>query len=89
VYRPNPISHSQITLETRGYGAKLFFTRDVQPLVLDACRRNGISFEDYAAKLGVTRAALVLILKGHDPVPRHMLDSIRQFAGEAQQGVAA
>ena len=60
-----------------------------QPLVLEACRRHGMSFEEYAAKLGVTRAALVLILKGHDPVPRHMLDSIRHFTGEAQQGAAA
>jgi hypothetical protein len=89
VHRPNPMSYGQITLETRGYGAKQFFVRDVQPLVLEACRRHGMSFEEYAAKLGVTRAALVLILKGHDPVPRHMLDSIRHFTGEAQQGAAA
>ncbi|MFN4166453.1 MAG: hypothetical protein ACK4GK_17910 [Ferrovibrio sp.] len=88
MYRPNPTSH-QIALETRGYGAKQFFARDVQPLVLEACRRNGISFEEYAAKLGVTRAALVLILKGHDPVPRHMLDSIRQFTGYVTEGAAA
>ncbi|WP_300299921.1 hypothetical protein [Ferrovibrio sp.] len=88
MHRPNQSAISQITLETRGYGAKQFFVRDVQPLVLEACRRNGIRFEDYAAKLGVTRAALVLILKGHDPVPRHMLDSLQHFTGE-MQGAAA
>jgi cyanate lyase len=76
-------------LETRGYGAKTFFARDVQPLVLQACRQHGISFEDYAAKLGMNRAALVLILKGHDPVPRHVLDSIRSFVESSQPATAA
>lgn len=76
-------------LETKGYGAKTFFARDVQPIVLQACRQQGISFEDYAAKLGMTRAALVLILKGHDPVPRHVLDSIRNFVEAVQPANAA
>lgn len=76
-------------LETKGYGAKTFFARDVQPLVLQACRQRGISFDDYAAKLGMTRAALVLILKGHDPVPRHLLDSIEAFVDIAAAAQAA
>lgn len=78
-----------IRLETKGYGTKTFFARDVQPIVLQACRRQGISFEDYAAKLGVTRAALVLILKGQDAVPRHMLDSLRSFVETDQAANAA
>lgn len=77
-------------LDTRGYGTKTFFATDVQPAVLEACRRQGIRFDDLAIKLGTTRAALVLILKGHDPVPRAMLDRLRGLVeGESSLSSAA
>lgn len=87
MYRPlsaaMPGPAVSVTLETTGYGAKTFFVRDVQPLVLQACRRHGVPFEDFATRLGITRVALVLMLKGQDPVPRHLLDSIREFVDSA------
>lgn len=58
---------------------KLYYLGDVQPRVLDACRRFGLSFEQLADKLGILRPALVLILKGYDPVPpnlKSMLDRL-------------
>ncbi|WP_341895507.1 hypothetical protein [Ferrovibrio terrae] len=76
-------------LETSGPASKLFFTRDVQPVVLEACRRHNISFDEYAARLGTTRTALVLMLKGIDPIPYRMRDSLRDFVDAARQGRAA
>lgn len=80
----SPLFSPAAKLETRFVGTKLFFTGDVQPVVLEACRQHNISFDAYATRLGSTRAAMVLILKGHDPVPRHMLESLRQFVQAAR-----
>lgn len=81
-------------LPTKTFGAKIFFAKDVQPAVLDACRKTGISFDAFAAKLGMPRASLVLILKGQDPVARHTLQVIEEMIAKAQpaappQSVAA
>lgn len=56
---------------------RLFFIEDVQPRVLAACRRHGIRFDLLTARLQTPRYALVLILRGCDPVPpalRQLLD---------------
>lgn len=58
---------------------KLYYLGDVQPRVLEACRRFGLSFEQLADKLGILRPTLVLILKGYDAVPpnlKSMLDRL-------------
>jgi hypothetical protein len=83
------LASAAANLETSGTGSKLFFTRDIQPVVLEACRRHNISFDEYAARLGTTRTALVLILKGIDPVPRGMRDSLRDFVAAARNGAHA
>lgn len=58
---------------------RLYYLGDVQPRVLQACRRFGIGFDQLAEKLGLMRPALVLILKGYDAVPpnlKSMLDRL-------------
>lgn len=72
-------------LETRREGSRIFFTRDVQPVFLEACRRQQISFDAFAAKVGSNRAAMVLILKGHDAVSPNMLGLLRDFVDAAWQ----
>jgi hypothetical protein len=63
---------------------KLYYLNDVQPRVLQACRHFEISFDQLAAKLGMTRPAMVLILKGYDPVPlplKGMIDRLLDQVG--------
>lgn len=67
------------SLATVDRGARLYFAQDVQPLVLQACRAHGISFDLFAARFNLPRSALVLVLKGHDPVPRQMQRAIEDF----------
>jgi len=71
---------------------KLYYLSDVQPRVLDACRCFGLSFEQLADKLGMMRPALVLILKGYDPVPpnlKAMLDRLVLQAATMQGDIPA
>jgi hypothetical protein len=76
-------------LETTGPASKLFFTRDVQPVVLEACRHHNIGFDEYAVRLGTNRTALLLMLKGIDPIPLRMRDSLRDFVAAARNGRVA
>ena len=82
--RPAIPSLDPKSLETRRDGARMFFTRDVQPVFLEACRRQQISFDAFCAKMGSNRAAMVLILKGHDAVSPSMLGLLRDFVAAAQ-----
>ncbi len=66
-------------LQTIERGAKLYFAHDVQPLVLQACRSHGIGFDLFATRFPMPRGALVLMLKGHDPVPRPVQRVIEAF----------
>lgn len=67
------------SLATIERGARLYFAQDVQPLVLQACRAHGIGFDLFATRFSLPRSALVLVLKGHDPVPRQMQRAIEDF----------
>lgn len=71
---------------------RLYYLGDVQPRVLDACRRFGLSFDQLADKLGIMRPALVLVLKGYDPVApnlKSMLDRlVIQAAGMRDDDLA-
>lgn len=67
------------SLATVERGARLYFAQDVQPLVLQACRAHGIGFDLFATRFNLPRSALVLVLKGHDPVPRQMQRAIEEF----------
>lgn len=70
---------TQTGLSTTERGSKLYFAQDVQPLVLQACRAHGISFDLFATRFSMSRGALVLVLKGHDPVPRPVKRAIEDF----------
>lgn len=61
---------------------RLYYLNDVQPRVLDACRYFEISFDQLAEKLGMTRPALVLILKGYDPVSPVLKGMIDRLLGQ-------
>jgi hypothetical protein len=61
---------------------KLYYLTDVQPRVLDACRHFDISFDQLAEKLGMTRPALLLILKGYDPVTPVLKGMIDRLLGQ-------
>lgn len=76
--RPAPMS-AGTGLATIERGAKLYFADDVQPLVLQACRAHGISFDLFATRFAMPRGSLVLMLKGHDPVPRQTKRVIEDF----------
>jgi hypothetical protein len=61
---------------------KLYYLNDVQPRVLDACRYFEISFDQLSEKLGLTRPAMVLILKGYDPVQPQLKSMIDRLLGQ-------
>lgn len=64
---------------------RLYYLRDMQPRVLEACRSFGISFELLAEKIGMMRPALVLILKGYDPVPPNLKSMLDRMVMQAAQ----
>jgi hypothetical protein len=61
---------------------KLYYLSDVQPRVLEACRHFEISFDQLSEKLGMNRPAMVLILKGYDPVPLPLKGMIDRLLGQ-------
>lgn len=61
---------------------KLYYLNDVQPRVLEACRHFEISFDQLSEKLGMNRPAMVLILKGYDPVPLPLKSMIDRLLGQ-------
>ncbi|MFN3399404.1 MAG: hypothetical protein ACK4Z4_03610, partial [Ferrovibrio sp.] len=61
---------------------KLYYLSDVQPRVLEACRHFEISFDQLSEKLGMTRPAMVLILKGYDPVSPQLKSMIDRLLGQ-------
>lgn len=61
---------------------KLYYLSDVQPRVLEACRHFEISFDQLSDKLGLTRPAMVLILKGYDPVPPQLKSMLDRLLGQ-------
>lgn len=76
-------------LRTRGLptievGSRLFFARDVQPLVLEACQQHDIAFDVLAKRFDLPRAGLALVLRGHDPVSPQMLRLLDDFVARAQ-----
>lgn len=73
------LNSARSSLATTERGARLYYAQDVQPLVLQACRAHGISFDLFATRFNLPRSALVLVLKGHDPVQRQTQRAIEDF----------
>lgn len=67
---------------------RLYYLNDVQPRVLEACRRFGLGFEQLADKLGLQRPALVLILKGYDPVSLPLKSMLDRLVAQAELQLA-
>ena len=80
------LTSASAQLETSGPDNRLFFTHDVHPVVVEACRCHKISFEDFAPRIGTTRMSLLLMLKGIDPVPLRIRDALRDFVAAAREG---
>jgi len=71
-------------LPTIESGSRLFFARDVQPLVLQACQQHEIAFDVLAKRFDLSRGGLALILRGQDPVSPQMLRLLDDFVARAQ-----
>jgi hypothetical protein len=76
-------------LDTTGPASRLFFTSNIHPVVLEACRVHKIGFDDLAARLGTNRTALLLMVKAIDPVPQRLRDGLRDFVAAARAGQRA
>lgn len=70
-------------LPTIEVGSRLFFARDVQPLVLEACQQHDIAFDLLAKRFDLPRSGLALILRGQDPVSPQMLRLLDDFVARA------
>ncbi|WP_341703822.1 hypothetical protein [Ferrovibrio sp.] len=67
-----------IRLNGRDEWGRVFLDRGSFEMVNDACRQRGISLDNVASKLAITRVALTLILNGQDPIQRNMLDVLHR-----------
>jgi hypothetical protein len=78
----------QPRLRVREMAGRFYVERDGIGAVTQVCRMANMSMDQLAAKLGVSRAALVLMLNGNDPISRGPLDMLRSFMAQ-NGGVAA
>ncbi len=67
-----------VKLEHRDEWGRLFLSKGSFDVVTQICRTKGLSLDNIASKMGVTRIALTLILNGQDPIPRNMLDVLHR-----------
>jgi len=68
-----------IRLTGRDEWGRVFLDKGSFDNVNSACRVRGISLDNVASKLGITRVALTLILNGQDPIQRNMLDVLHKI----------
>lgn len=67
-----------IRLTGRDEWGRVFLDKGSFELINDACKARGITLDNVASKLSVTRVALTLILNGQDPIARNMLDVLHR-----------
>jgi hypothetical protein len=80
------LASAAAALDTTGPASRLFFTSNIHPVVLEACRAHKIGFDDLALRLGTNRTALLLMVKAIDPVPLRLRDALRDFVATARTG---
>ena len=68
-----------IRLTGRDEWGRVFLDKGSFDNVNSACRVRGISLDNVASKLGITRVALTLILNGQDPIARNQLDVLHKI----------
>jgi len=75
-------------LRVREMAGRFYVERDGIVAVTEACRTAKMSMDQLATKMGVSRASLVLMLNGNDPISRGPLDMLRSFITQ-NGGIAA
>lgn len=86
--KPPPPAAPPPRLRVREMAGRFYVERDGIVAVTEACRTANMSMDQLATKLGVSRAALVLMLNGNDPISRGPLDMLRNFITQ-NGGIAA
>lgn len=76
---PPPAEIKPIRLTGRDEWGRVFLDKGSFDNVNAACRARGITLDNVASKLGITRVALTLILNGQDPIQRNMLDVLHKI----------
>lgn len=68
-----------IRLTGRDEWGRVFLDKGSFDQMTVACRARGITIDQVASKLGITRVALTLILNGQDPIARNQLDVLHRI----------
>lgn len=69
-------------LAIRVEGENVYLDGESAAAVNEACKQAGISLDDLARKMGLSRATLVLMLNGSDAVERKPLNQLRSFVSQ-------
>lgn len=84
---PPALLPDAMSLETVERDGRLYFARDVEPMVLRACRARRLGFDLFATRFSVPRAELADILRGRAPLTpqtrRILEDFIARSLGNA------
>lgn len=67
-----------IRLTGRDEWGRVFLDKGSFEMVNNACRARGLTLDQVASKLGITRVAFMLILNGQDPIQRNLLDVVHR-----------
>lgn len=67
-----------IRLTGRDEWGRVFLDKGSFDMVSQACRARGLTLDQVAQKLGMTRVAFTLILNGQDPIARNLLDVVHR-----------
>lgn len=67
-----------IKLDYRDEWGRVFLSKGSFEMVTKVCRAKGLSLDQIAVKMGITRVALTLVLNGQDPIPRAALDVLHR-----------
>jgi len=67
-----------IRLTGRDEWGRVFLDKGSFEMVNNACRARGITLDQVASKLGITRVSFMLILNGQDPIQRNLLDVVHR-----------
>jgi len=78
--RPDPANAipAVVKLDHRDDWGRVFLAKGSFETVTKVCRAKGISLDQIASKLGITRVALTLVLNGQDPIARNTLDVLHR-----------
>lgn len=73
-----PASSKAVRLDYKDNWGRIFLDKKSFDTVTVVCRTRGMSLDNIASRLGMTRVALTLILNGQDPIQRNTLDMLHR-----------